>query len=54
MLDRAAGDMRSEEARVAFRTLDRLGEYLERDITGRHADQLMTKDPLTILETLRR
>jgi hypothetical protein len=49
MLDGAAGDHRAPEARMAFKTLDALGEYLERHITGRRADQFMVNDPLQIL-----
>lgn len=50
MLDQRDGNDRSPAAKMAFNTLDRLGAYLERDLTGRHADRYMTRDPLNILK----
>lgn len=36
--------------KLATRTLERLGDYLQRDINGRHAHQQMARDPFVILE----
>ena len=36
--------------KLAMRTLERLGDYLQRDLNGRHADQQMARDPLVVLE----
>lgn len=46
MLDQAT----KPSIKLAMRTLERLGDYLQRDINGRHADQQMARDRLVVLE----
>ena len=46
MLDQAT----KPSIKLAMRTMERLGDYLQRDFNGRHADQQMARDPLVVLE----
>jgi len=46
MLDQAT----KQSIKLAMKTLERLGDYLQRDFNGRHADQQMARDPLVVLE----